>query len=358
MNGKWTSWGRGLAGVCLAMCLGGCALEEGLIVGAPIFGQPWPGSYLNDEGKVDSGAPLPGPTVEAPGFVALYQTSQGPLLNRMGKLYRVGRDGLTLWGAAPREGMAWSVAMLSSTEAWSVGPEGISRLRKGIWEVVVNRTHSLLSPASNQGETVNLTDVAFADASRGYAVGTHGMVLAYDGITWSKVDVKAFGKRHFGSVRIGDDGDVWVAGEDVFCLEGGTWTSVGLPEPGAMVSGLVVLSDAVWASTGDALWKWDKATRTWAKPQPDLIEGFVGSPQRVPASSETYLAWAMDVGNPGGLLYRLTAEGSWEKATLSAPSPVGLDALVLLDAETGFALSYDGSTLYAFTEGRWTAVSF
>ncbi len=352
----WASVGRTLAGLSLAMTLSACsnALPAGMALGTA-----WPvGNGLSDGSKSGTGEVTQEPSVQQPAFVGLYQTAQGPMLLRENKLYSLDTGVPVDWGKAPREGMAWSLAMLSAQEGWSVGSEGIARYRNQLWEPIINSTHELLAPASNNGVAVQLTDVAFANAGRGYAVGTHGMVLAYDGTAWSRLTDALLVGRHFGTVRLTSASDVWVAGEDVLRFDGNNWESIGLPEAGAAVGGLLLLPDAVWASTGDALWRWDRMSRTWSKPQPDLVDGYVGAPQPVPGSPGAVVAWAMDVGSTGGILYRLGAAGSWERVTLAAPPQVELDSLVMLDADTGFALSFDGSALYKFDQGSWSRLSF
>jgi hypothetical protein len=323
------------------------------------FGASLPiGNGLSGGAKSGTGEMTQEPSVQQPSFIGLYQTSVGPLLFRENKLYSLSSGLPVEWGMGPREGMAWSIAMVSAQEAWSVGSEGIARYKNQLWEPVINRSHNLLAPASNHGATLQLTDVAFADAGRGFAVGTHGTVLAYDGASWSRMtDPKLVG-QHFGTVKLTSATDVWVAGEDVLRFNGTQWESIGLPAPGAAVSGLVLLSDSVWASTGDALWCWDRTNRTWSNPQPDLIDGTVGAPQPVPGTAGSVVAWAMDVGTSGGILYQLGATGSWERATVSKPPQVGLDSLVMLDADTGFALSFDGSALYKVDQGNWSKLSF
>lgn len=351
MTRTWTSMGRSLAGLGLAMILSACSTIHGLSVGAP-----WPGSALFDDRTAGSHGSRDETT--RPAFVGLYQTSQGPMLYREGKLYTLGASGLMEWGSAPRADMAWAIALVSPNEAWSVGEEGIARFQDGRWEPVVNRSHEALDPAATGGQAAALTDVAFAGATTGYAVGTYGTVLKYDGSDWARVAHPAFAGKHFGTVRIAGDGKVWVAGEDVFCFDGTDWKRFGLPEPEAAVGGLLILSDGLWASTGDGLWHLNPSTGLWSEPQPDLIEGFVGPPQAVPDPAGSVLAYAMDVGTPDGTLYRLDREGAWSKVALKIPAEIGLDALAVLDAQTGFALSFDGAALYRFQDEAWSAVSF
>lgn len=353
MTQRWMAIGKALVGLCVAVSVSACALSSPYTVG---LGWPQGGSGLTNGGlNPSTGEGSAGDPVEKPPFASLYRTSLGPMLYKGGKLYSLTSGLPDVWGKAPREGMAWSVFMLSSQEGWSVGPEGISRFKNDFWEPVVNASHELLAPASNNGATVQLTDVAFADTSSGYAVGTYGTVLRYANGSWSRVvDAKLAGK-HFGSVKL-DGGDVWVAGEDLLRYDGMTWESIALPEPGASVSSLLVLSDAVWASTGEALWRYDRVAKVWDA-TPKLEGHFLGGLQTV-SGSPGVRAVAMEIGISRGRLFQLDGSGEWAPAATQTPNEVGLDAPVMLDFDTGFALSYDGASLYKFDQGTWSRLSF
>ena len=65
----------------------------------------------------------------------------------------------------------------------------------------------------------------------------------------------------------------------------------------------------------------------------------------------------MDVGTPGGILYQLDNAGTWRRAAMTSPPAEGLDSLVMQDADTGFALSFDGFALYKFDQGTWSRVN-
>ena len=356
MMRRWKAFGKAVAGLCLAVSVSACA--NGMDFLADLGARNPASSGLVGDGKSPGSVEgKPSDPAEQPSFVSLYQTSLGPMLYRSGKLYSLATGVPKEWGPAPRAAMAWSLSMVSDHEGWSVGAEGISHYKNQVWASVINSSHHLLAPASNQGSAIQLTDVAFADASSGYAVGTHGTVLRYADGEWSRVSDATLKGQHFGTVRLWGASEVWVAGEDVLRFDGSAWESIGLPEAGAAVSGLLVQSDAVWASTGDALWRWDRNSRAWSRPQPDLVKGFVGAPQPVPGTSGTIRGWAMDVGTPGGILYQLDNAGAWTRPTVSEPPTVGLDSLVMLDEDTGYALSFDGFALYKVDRGTWSRLS-
>ncbi len=353
MTRIWTPFGRSLAGLCLAVVLSGCAstLPNGT------FGPYWPvGNGLSEEDKSGGVEGKPGSETEQPPFVGLYQTLQGPLLSRDGKLYSLSTGALKEWGKAPRSGMAWSIFMLSSQEGWSVGGEGIARYKNQLWEPVVNGSHELLSPATNNGVAVRLTDVAFSDAGRGFAVGTHGTVLEYANEKWTRVERPEFGTKHFGTVRTSGQ-EVWVAGEDVLRFNGTAWVKVGPPQAGLEVSGLLIRDDAVWASTGTDLWRWDRVAQKWDA-KSHLSADYLGGLQAIPGNPASLLAVAMEVGVPGGRIFGLGSGGNWNALSPQTPVQVGLDSLVMLDHDTGFALSFDGAVLYKFDQGVWTTLPF
>lgn len=355
MMRRWKAIGKALAGFGLAVSVSACSTSFLAGVG---LNDRYPGSSGLVSGQNPaSGGGQGGQETQQPSFVALYPTSLGPMLYKDGKLYSLASGTPKEWGKGPREGMAWSIVMLSAQEGWGVGSEGIARYRNQVWEPVVTSSHELLSPASNQGAEVHLTDVAFADAATGYAVGTHGTVLRYKDGAWKRLSDAKLAGKHFGTVRVVSPSEVWVSGEDVLCFDGSNWQSIGLPPKEAAVSGLLVLPDALWASTGDALWRYDRTTHAWTRPQPDLVESYAGAPQPVPGTPGSVLAWAMDVGTPGGLLYRLGSDGAWERVKVAAPPAVGLDSLVMQDADTGYALSFDGFSLYRFVQGTWSKVA-
>ncbi|MNR80400.1 hypothetical protein D3C72_111230 [compost metagenome] len=352
MMRRWKSIGKAMAGLCVAMSVSACA------AGFPLsldFGRIPTGSSLTNGGKNPSDGEGTGDSTERPPFVALYPTTLGPMLYKAGKLYSLTTDTPQEWGKAPREGMAWSVFMLSSQEGWSVGAEGISRYKNQLWEPVVNSSHELLAPASNQGVAVQLSDVAFADSTTGYAVGTYGTVLRYANGTWSRMSDAKLAGKHFGSVKL-DGTDVWVAGEDLLRFSGNAWESIGLPEAGVAVNSLLVLSDAVWASTGDGLWRYDRMAKVWDA-KATLEGNFLGGLQAVSGNQGTR-AMAMEIGVSRGRLFQLGISGEWTQVTTQAPIEVGLDALVMQDFDTGYALSYDGASLYKFDQGTWSRLSF
>ncbi len=347
---RMTSAGRNLA-TCLLLVLPltlaptGCTSTGFLVDGMKT------GNSLAPGGRPGTSEGNPSDAPNQAAFIGLYQTAVGPLLLKAGRLFSLDSGELRDWGAAPRTGMAWSLVMTSAQEGWSVGEEGIAHYRNQIWEPVVSGSDDRLAGAN--GKAIQLTDVSFANSVRGYAVGTHGAVLAYENEVWTRLVDTTFEGKHFGTVRAVATDDVWVAGEDVLHFDGSNWESIGLPDAGAPVSGLVVLEDEVWTSSGDAVWRWDRLQRTWSKPQADLVMGTMGSPQAVPGPAGSVRAWALDVGTAGGTLYRLTS-GVWERTTMQAPPDVALDSLALLDADTGYALSYDGVAAYAFDKGSWT----
>lgn len=355
MTRRWKPFGRALAGLCLALTVSACAepFGSGLIM-AP--GWP-PKTSLNDDGKAGTGEGKPSDGTEQPAFVGLYQTSEGPLLYKDAKLFSLSASGLKEWGKAPRAGMAWSLVTLSPQEAWSVGAEGIAHYRSQIWEPVVNASNPLLAPSANNGLQIRLMDVAFADAKLGFAVGSHGTVLQYADQEWRRISLPGATRKHFGTVRVASAKDVWVAGETLMRYDGDTWTEISLPKAGARVNGLVLLPDAVWASTGDALWRWDRSAGAW-DPTPYAVPGYLGAPQLVPGNTPEVMAWAMDTEAPGGRLFQLKPSGSWTAFMPKTPPDVVLDSLVVQDARTLYALSYDASALYKFDQDAWSRIPF
>lgn len=357
MTRKWTPFGgRALAAVFLALALAGCATEY---MSSFPSGMKSPlGSGLSNDGKAGSLEGQPSQTIDQPPFKALYQTPLGPMAMKANRLYTLTAAGPQEWGNAPRVSRSAAIWLLSDDDGWSVGEEGISRYQGGVWVPVTSGIEAAMAPTVTGLEAVQLTDVAFAGASIGYAVGTHGTVLRCVNGTWSKVSDAKLGKKHFGTVRVASGTDVWVAGEGLLHYDGAAWESIALPSGATAVSGLVVFDDALWTSTGDRLWRWDRATKQWSTPAQNPVEGYVGAPQRVPGTPSEILAWALDVGTPEGALYRLSSATGWERATVVMPPEVGLDSLVLLDSDTGYALSFDGSALYRLDQGTWSQVSF
>jgi|GEM_PF-2549269 hypothetical protein len=292
---------------------------------------------------------------------ALYATNLGPIALVGVQLDTLGLDKPSFFWNAPPSGRTNALAIVSASQGWAVGA-GVSRCDGGTWTTEGTDIDSQFSSALPASSQVTLTDVAFGGAgnSLGMAVGTHGTVLRYNSSLqrWSSdqtLPASAAGKN-FGTVKILSGTEAWVAGEVVLHWQAGTWTQTTLPSGVGAVEGLAVIGpNDIWASTGDSLIHWNGTG--WSIAFVPTGGHSIGSPQIV--NGNTLVGLAVEPGVTSGLMYTYDPAKGWSVSSVSAPPGVGLDTLVMADANTAYAKSYDNTGLWKYdvVNRLWSAYS-
>lgn len=302
-------------------------------------------------GKGDNAyAPVAGATS------ALFQTEIGPIAWKGVQLAYLRPSSPKLWNAPPdRYGSALAIA--TESLGWAAGA-GIVRYESGRgWNPEATALDDALSPSKPLKDRVMLTEVSVASSSAGYvgyAVGTKGAILRYDADlkTWTEVTVDAAAGKNLGSVKVLAADDVWIAGEVVLHYDGNAWANY--PElPTA--SGLAApSSDNVWVSTDAGLYQWDG--QAWRLKFPSENRT-LGAP-RIMAFGGTVVGMTVESGVPMGEVYTLT-DTTWSREPVLIPRDVALDSVVLADAKTAYAKSYDNSGVWKYDLGEhvWSRFS-
>ncbi|HEY9897554.1 MAG TPA: hypothetical protein V6D00_00100 [Pantanalinema sp.] len=287
---------------------------------------------------------------------ALFQTDIGPIAWKGVQLARLLPGSPKLCNApSDRYGRAIAIASDASV-GWAAGA-GIVRYETGTWELEPTDLDDVLSPTKPLKDRVLLTDLSVASASAGfvgYAVGTKGAILRYDAPQrqWTKVAVQAAAGKNLGSVKVLAADDVWVAGEVVMHFDGKDWTAY--PDLG-IASGLAAPSSQnVWLSTAAGLYHFDADGWTLKFPSGNRT---LGAP-RIVAFGDTVVGMAVESGVPMGEVYTLT-QTTWALEPVAIPKDVALDTVVLADAQTAYAKSYDNSGVwkYDLAKRAWSRFS-
>jgi hypothetical protein len=324
--------------ILLASLAAGCAPSDALATWAPGASL---GLVSGGGGKLDGElTPVEGVTS------ALFQTELGPIAWKGVQLAQL-KPGSPKLCNAPSDRYGRAIAIASDASAgWAAGA-GIVRYGAGTgWTVELTDLDDALSPTKPLRDRVVLTDVSVASSSEGYvgyAVGTKGAILKYDAaqLQWRKVEVAAAAGKNLGSVKVLAKDDVWVAGEVVMHFDGNDWTAY--PALG-IASGLAApTAQNVWLSTAAGLYRFEAGEWTLKLSSGDRT---LGAP-RVVVFGDTVVGMAVESGVPMGEVYTLT-ETTWAREPVAIPEDVALDTVVLADARTAYAKSYDNSGVWKY----------
>lgn len=288
---------------------------------------------------------------------ALFQTDLGPIAWKGVQLARLSPGSPKLWNApSDRYGRAIAIPADGSV-GWAAGA-GIVRYVPGSgWALEGTELDGALSPSAPLKDRAVLTDLSVATASAGvvgYAVGTKGAILRYDAPQhqWRKVAVPEAVGKNLGSVKVLAENDVWIAGEVVLHFDGATWTAY--PDLG-IASGLAAPNaQNVWLSTAAGLYRFEAGAWTLKFPSGNRT---LGAP-RIAVFGDTVVGMAVESGVPMGEVYTLTNK-EWSIEPVSIPEDVALDTVVLADAHTAYAKTYDNSGVwkYDLAQRAWSRFS-
>ena len=242
------------------------------------------------------------------------------------------------------------VQMLSATDGWALSatqiplndgqggtiPGGVILHFDGTaWTIAVPRTRAPLLRLSMDSPT------------DGWVVGGSGLLLHYDGHTWSEVHDSGFAS--LGAVTLVDalsPRDVWVNGDRGLArFDGSRWSRITIQDPayapGTRVTALAMLSDQDgWAIAGSQLLR--DQNGVWSVVTPPAVPLPVAL--AVPAAGEVWLA-----SDPNNQPLGFT-RGQWR--ILKSPVHEAMAAITFVSPDEGWAVGAHG-TILRYTGGSW-----
>lgn len=242
------------------------------------------------------------------------------------------------------------VQMLSATDGWALSatqiplndgqgsttPGGVILHYDGTaWTIAVPRTRASLLHLSMDSPT------------DGWAVGSDGLLLHYNGHTWSEVQDSGF--TALGRVTLVDTlspQDVWVNGDRGLArFDGARWSRVTVQDtayaPGTRVTALAMLSDQEgWAIAGTQLLHDQNGVWSVVAPPRSPLPVALA----VPGPGQVWL-----VGYPQNQLLGY-AHGQWQ--TLKPPVNETLAAITFVSPTDGWAVGAHGTILH-YSGGSW-----
>lgn len=134
----------------------------------------------------------------------------------------------------------YQITMIDANDGWAVGTAGMM-LR---WDGAQWKVHE----PSITGET--LTSVAMASADMGWAVGTAGTILRWDGRSWAPQESPT--ENQLSSVTAVSTTDAWAVGAKgtIIHWDGSEWTSFESPTEQSLLSIAMVSGSDGWAVGG------------------------------------------------------------------------------------------------------------
>ncbi len=130
--------------------------------------------------------------------------------------------------------LPYDVSMLSSTNGWLVGGDGlIAQWQGSNWQIVS-------SPTSE-----SLTAIEMIDETNGWIVGGNGTILHWDGMSWSSFSSPT--SAGLLDVKFISATDGWAVGEVILHWDGASWTQVNSPSSQTIYSVAYATPYELWA---------------------------------------------------------------------------------------------------------------
>ncbi|MEE9522661.1 MAG: hypothetical protein V3W05_07635, partial [candidate division NC10 bacterium] len=230
-----------------------------------------------------------------------------------------------------------SVSMVSATDAWAVGKNGVLIQYDGTgWSTVTSPT------------TIDLNGVTMVSATDGWTVGGNksgSAILHYDGTGWSTVTSPTTDELNAVSMVSATDG--WAVGKNGVLIQyDGTSWSTGTSPTTEKLNGVTMVSatDGWAVGTNGALLDYDGTS--WNTAPSPTCEELKGVSMRSATDG-----WA--VGKDGT---RIHYDGTnWSYAEPSYVPPVKLSSLFMLSATDGWAVG-DKGTVLRYDGTSWSPV--
>lgn len=243
------------------------------------------------------------------------------------------------------------IAMLSPTDGWIVGSQGvILHYAAGTWQLVA-------SPVS-----ADLWSVSLDSPHDGWAVGSsyflngisHGNMLHYTGGSWQAVSNPPTAQYLSGAQMVSPT-EGWAVGKDILHYVAGSWVKAPNPDGGALSRrGLSMVSPTEgWAVSSEGfLMRCSSGTWTeWNPPDPTRKLYAI-------SMADSASGWAVGeqynkTGDPVGSLILRYADGTW--VPVPVQSQAFLYGVTAINSGEAWAVGSQGTILH-YTAGQWSIV--
>lgn len=321
-NSKNHFFGNTIWGISMVSTNAGWAVGEALS-GTPLTmkGQirKWDGSNW---GMVDTPVAQAGPYYA----VDMLSTTDGWTVGRDGVIARWDGSAWAQWPSSPTTEHLRAVDLRTTSDGWAVGDGGaILRWNGSAWT-------SVASPVS-----LDLYGVAVAAANKAWAVGAGGAILLWNGTTWSKVfapDVSRLDDVQMTPGTLGADG--WAVGlsSKILHWNGTTWSPVQGPRSSYYAVAPLSRTDAWAAAQGNRFARWNGTAWAEAGTWQSALDIAMLSPTN---------GWAVGWGKiqhwDGSTWSLVTSPSTRTYYGMDAVSPTDIWAV----GDSGTIIHYDGS---------------
>ncbi|HEY3993137.1 MAG TPA: hypothetical protein VGM01_09690 [Ktedonobacteraceae bacterium] len=252
-----------------------------------------------------------------------------------------------------------NLAMVSTDEGWAIGDDTANNQRG----VILHYVNGQWAQVSNLYATGVLWGIFMLSSSDGWIVGDQGVILHYDGQNWRKVQSPV--TTALGSVFMLSPTEGWAAGDALLHYSNGVWTRVA-NAPGFIYQIQMLSSTEGWAVGPNTMLHYSNGAWT-----PILIRSpSNGSHMKPPPNDSISRAqplsismlsssdgWAVGLGQENMLRYQ---QGQW-RAFLSPNASANLQTIAMVSADEGWTMGIDGANnqgvIYHYIDGKWTSVT-
>jgi photosystem II stability/assembly factor-like uncharacterized protein len=251
-----------------------------------------------------------------------------------------------------------NLAMVSDSEGWAVGDDPTDADHGVILHYTGGQWEQVGAPA-NAGR---LSGIFMLSASDGWIVGDQGMILHYDGQNWLQVQSPV--KTALGCIFMLSSTDGWAAGNDILHYSNGAWSQV------ATSTDFIYQIQMLSATEGWAVGPGHILHYSNGKWTPTFVRSSGGgahlkTPPNYPVAQPQPLSismlsssdgWAVGFSQENVLHYQ---QGQWQ-IVQSPDAAVNLQAVAMVSASEGWAMGVDPASnhgvIYHYLNGQWTAV--
>jgi photosystem II stability/assembly factor-like uncharacterized protein len=278
------------------------------------------------------------------------------------------------WEKVPDEDLPFrstliDIEMVSKTEVWALGRDGVFHYKDGVWDVAVDNS------------SLHLIDLNMINANEGWAVGTEGRIFHYQEGQLHAVESPT--QKWLLSVDMVSADEGWAVGEDSTILHyhNGIWSLVSEATPYVLHDLAWPKEGVVWAVGDGVILNYENETwqpvntpleiggalaidmispdEGWTVSKAGLAHYKQGNWQLVPyPTSKDILdidminaneGWA--VGREGAILHY--SKGEWRE--IDSPTQEILTGVSMINEQEGWAVGYHGLILH-YHDGRWSPI--
>ena len=250
------------------------------------------------------------------------------------------------------------LAMVSDNEGWAIGSDAANAGHG----VIFHYSHDQWLQMSAPGGVGAFASIAMLSASDGWIVGAQGLILHYDGQSWQSVQSPVH--TPLGSIAMVSPTEGWAVGNDLLHYSHGAWTRVaGCPD---FLSQFQMLSSTEgWAVGSRHIWHY--VNNAWI---PSIVRNansgaHFKTPPNYPFTQPQALSismlsssegWAVGPGQENMLHYQ---KGQWQPAQSPDPS-ADLQAVAMVSPGEGWAMGVENvpktNVIYHYLNGHWGSI--